>query len=47
MTNRFAFSSVKRNSFVQVSCGGEEGGSLCVAKVLLLFKIGVRGSNEN
>lgn len=43
----FSSSGENKNSFVLVSSGGEEDCSLSVAKVLLLFRIVLRGSNES
>lgn len=46
-TDMFGASDVTNYSFVQV-CGGEkEENGLGIAKVLLLFKIDVRGCNES
>lgn len=46
-TNRFDSSLVKKNSFVPVWGGREEGRGLWNAEILPLFRIGVRGSNES
>lgn len=47
VTDSFNSSGEEKNSFVLVSGGGEEAGDFWVAKVLLLFRIGVRGSNKS
>lgn len=46
-TVTFESSVYKRNSFVLVSSRGEKVNALCDARVLLLFRIEVRGSNES
>lgn len=38
---------MNKNNFMIVSGGGEKEGVLWVAKLLRLFRIGTRGSNES